>query len=425
MAKRIVIVGGGFAGLKAAKALASHASSEIEVIIIDRRNHHLFQPLLYQVATAGLSPAEIASPIRGLFPHDPHIHVMLDTVEGVHPQTNTLSLKEHGEYAYDYLIMACGAKHSYFGRPDWEDHAPGLKTLEQATEIRRRILTAFEKAETETDPAVQQQHLTFVIVGGGPTGVELAGAISEIARHTLKKDFRRIDPSKTRVLLIEAGPRVLAAFDSKLSAKAEKDLQELGIEVKTNTRVTEIRAGEVQTSEGTIRTSTVIWAAGVQPSKLNQHLESELDRAGRVKVKKDLSLPKFANVFVVGDQACFELEDGKTLPGLASVAMQQGHRAGQNILADLQGKVRTDFQYFDKGQMATIGRRKAIAQMGGLKVHGFFAWLMWLFIHIYYLIGFRNKITVFLDWVYAYFTFKKGARLITSPEWRTEEPPKS
>lgn len=422
MAKRILIVGGGFAGLKAARALAPHTGPELEVVILDRRNHHLFQPLLYQVATAGLSPADIASPIRGLFPRDKYIHVMLDTILNVNPEENSVTLQDRGDLSYDYLIMACGAKHSYFGRPDWEENAPGLKTLEQATEIRRRILTAFERAETETDPEIQNQHLTFVIVGAGPTGVELAGAISEIARHTLKRDFRRIDPSRTRVLLVEAGPRVLAAFDPSLSQQTEKDLIDLGIEIKTNTRVTEIKSGEVHTSSEVIRTSTIIWAAGVEPSKLNQDLKSDLDRSGRVKVQKDLSLEKFSNLFVVGDQACFEIEEGKTLPGLASVAMQQGHHAGLNIVADIQGKARKDFQYFDKGQMATIGRRKAVAQVSDLKFHGFFAWFLWLFIHIYYLIGFRNKMTVFLEWVYAYFTFKKGARLITSPDWRSEEP---
>jgi NADH dehydrogenase len=415
--KKVVIVGGGFAGLKAAKALAN--KKDVEMILLDRRNYHLFQPLLYQVATAGLSPAEISGPIRGIVSGYKNISVFLDNVQSVDLAKKTVQVPERS-IEYDYLIMACGAKHSYFKHPEWEENAPGLKTLEQATEIRRRILMAFEMAEKETNPEKQKQHLTFVIVGAGPTGVELSGAIAEISRQSLTKDFRRIDPSRTRVLLIEGGPRVLPAFDNSLSRKAAKGLEDLGVQIWTNTMVTDVRADAVTLGDEIVKASTILWAAGVQPSSLNKSLGVPLDRTGRVLIEKDLSLKDHPEVFILGDQACYTLKDGSSLPGLASVAMQQGDHAGKVILNELAGKPRREFHYLDKGQMATIGRRKAIAQIGKIRMSGFVAWLMWLFIHVYYLIGFKNKIFVIWQWGYAYFTFKRGARLIVDKEWRSQ-----
>lgn len=415
--KKVVIVGGGFAGLKAARALGN--KKDVSVTLLDRRNYHLFQPLLYQVATAGLSPAEISGPIRGILSKYQNISVFLENVNAVDLQNKKLQTSDRS-IDYDYLILACGAKHSYFAHPEWEDNAPGLKTLEQATEIRRRLLIAFELAEKETDPEKQKQHLTFVIVGAGPTGVELAGAIAEISRHTLMRDFRHIDPSRTRVLLIEAGPRILASFDADLSRRAARDLEDLGVQIWTNTRVTDVKPTSVVLGDEVIKASTIFWAAGVQPSSLNKTLGVPLDRSGRVIIEKDLSLKGHPEVFVLGDQACFLTEDGKSLPGLASVAMQQGEHAAHEILNDQKGKPRDEFKYLDKGQMATIGRRKAIAQINKLKFSGFFAWILWLFIHVYYLIGFKNKFFVIWQWTYAYFTFKRGARLIVDKEWRSQ-----
>ncbi|WII72179.1 NAD(P)/FAD-dependent oxidoreductase [Bdellovibrio sp. 22V] len=416
-AKKVVIVGGGFAGLKAARALGN--KENISVTVVDRRNYHLFQPLLYQVATAGLSPAEISGPIRGILSKYQNISVLLDNVSGVKLDERKIKLSDR-ELEYDYLILACGAKHSYFAHPEWEENAPGLKTLEQATEIRRRLLIAFELAEKETDVQKQKQHLTFVIVGAGPTGVELAGAIAEISRHTLMRDFRHIDPSQTRVLLIEAGPRILASFAPDLSRSAARSLEDLGVQIWTNTRVTDVQSDSVILGHEVIKASTILWAAGVQPSSLNKTLGVPLDRAGRVLIEKDLSIAGHPEVFVLGDQACYLTEQGTPLPGLASVAMQQGEHAAREILQDMNAKPRTSFRYLDKGQMATIGRRKAIAQIRNLKFSGFFAWLLWLFIHVYYLIGFKNKVFVIWQWAYAYFTFKRGARLIVDKEWRSQ-----
>lgn len=416
--KKVIIVGGGFAGIKAAKAFGN--KKDVSVTLIDRRNYHLFQPLLYQVATAGLSPAEISGPIRGILSKYQNISVFLDNVKAVDLAEKKVEITDR-KIDYDYLILACGAKHSYFAHPEWEENAPGLKTLEQATEIRRRLLIAFEMAEKETNPEKQKQHLTFVIVGAGPTGVELAGAIAEISRHTLMKDFRHIDPSQTRVLLIEAGSRILAAFDADLSRKAARDLEDLGVQIWTNTRVTEVKESSVVLGDEVVKASTILWAAGVQPSSLNKSLGVPLDRSGRVIIEKDLSLKDHPEVFVLGDQACYLTDDGKSLPGLASVAMQQGEHAAHEILHEIGGKPRTNFRYLDKGQMATIGRRKAIAQIHNLKFSGFFAWILWLFIHVYYLIGFKNKFFVIWQWAYAYFTFKRGARLIVDKEWRSQK----
>ena len=414
--KKVVIVGGGFAGLNAAKVLAGRR--EVEVEVIDRRNHHLFQPLLYQVATAGLSPAEIAVPIRGLLSGYANTNVNLANVLEVSP-TQKLVKTDSGSFPYDFAILACGSKHSYFGHPEWENFAPGLKTLEQATEIRRRVLLAFEKAERETDPERQKRLLTFVVVGAGPTGVELAGALGEISRFTLSRDFHRIDPARTRVMLIEAGPRILASFSEKLAKGAARDLEKLGVQIWTSTRVTGVSNEGVQLSQETLQAATVLWAAGVAPSSLGKTLGVPLDKVGRVVVEADLSVKGFPTLFVTGDQASCLGENGEPLPGLAPVAMQQGRCAARNILADIAGKARRPFHYMDKGQMATIGRKKAIAQTKHLQFSGFLAWMAWLLVHVYYLIGFKNRLFVLFSWAWAYLTFSRGARLIVDKEWRS------
>lgn len=414
--KSVVIVGAGFGGLKAAKQLASR--QDIRITLIDRRNYHLFQPLLYQVATAGLSPADIATPIRSVFSEFPNVDVVYGNATAI-DRAGRRVLTADAAYAYDYLILACGAKHSYFGHNEWEENAPGLKTLEQATEIRRRILLAFELAEKETDPDKRKTLLTFVIVGGGPTGVELAGSIAEISRYTLERDFRSIDPSRTRVILIEAGARLLAGFDESLSRRAARDLERLGVQIWTSTRVTEITAEGARLRDEFVAARTVIWAAGVQPSSLSQTLSAALDRQGRVIVRPDLSLENHPEIFVIGDQAAFTVAPGQTLPGLAPVAMQQGRHAGRNILRLLDGEATEEFRYVDKGMMATIGRKKAIVQTRSLKFGGFMAWAAWLFVHIFYLIGFKNKFFVFIQWAWSYMTFKRGARLIVDKEWRS------
>lgn len=421
MKKHVVIVGGGFAGINAAKTLGRNKN--FEITLIDKRNYHLFQPLLYQVATAGLSPADIATPIRTIFSEYSNIKVILGNAKAIDLQKNILIYNDE-KIEFDYLILACGAKHSYFGHNEWEKSSPGLKTLEQATEIRRRILLAFELAETEPDINKQKAYLTFVIVGGGPTGVEMAGAIAEISRFTLEKDFRNIHPERTRVLLIEAGPRVLAAFDEKMSKKAARDLEKLGVQVWTSTRVTNATEEGVELGGEQIKAKTIIWAAGVEPSSLGKALGVPLDQVGRVLIEEDLSLKNHKNIFVLGDQAHFPTSDGRGLPGLAPVAMQMGVCAARNIIKDFEQRPREKYQYKDKGMMATIGRRMAVLQVGNIKFSGFFAWAAWLFVHIYYLIGFKNRLFVFIQWAWSYFTFRRGARLILDKEWRTI-PPKS
>jgi NADH:ubiquinone reductase (H+-translocating) len=412
-AKRVVIVGAGFGGLSAAKRLAKNRS--VEILVVDRRNHSLFQPLLYQVATAGLSPADIAVPIRAELSGLNHVQVHLGNVVNINLAERWVRTEAETLF-FDYLILACGATHSYFGHPEWEKLAPGLKSLENATEIRRRILLAYELAERETDSEKQRALLTFVVIGGGPTGVELAGAIAEISRFTLEKDFRRIDPTKARVILIEAGERILSAFAPELSKKATRDLERLGVHVWTGTRVTNVTDQGVDISKEFIRAHTLLWAAGVQPSPLGAKLSVELDRIGRVIVGADLSIPGHPNVFVIGDQASVKTSDSGTLPGLAPVAIQEGRHTAKNILLDLQGRSRLPFSYRDKGMLATIGRSRAVMQIGSLRVGGFFAWAGWLFVHIYYLVGFKNKTFVFLNWTWSYVTFKRGARLIVERE---------
>ncbi len=419
----VVVVGGGFAGLRAVRNLALRGPRGLRITLIDRRNHHLFQPLLYQVAMAGLSPADIAVPIRTIVRRYRNVEVMLAEVTSVDRPNRTVHTNM-GPVPYDALVLACGATHSYFGHEEWEEHAPGLKTVEQATEIRRRVLTAFERAELECDPQKRKELLTFVVVGGGPTGVELAGALGEISRFTLGRDFRRIDPTRTTVLLIEAGPRVLPSFSEELSRGARRDLERLGVSVRTERLVTAIDDSGVELGEGEdrerIRAATVLWAAGVRASTPGPGFGAETDRSGRVMVEKDLSLADTPEVFVVGDQAHVEQADGSLVPGMAPAAIQMGECAANNILRDLRGAPRVEFRYRDKGQMATIGRARAVAESGGWKMRGVLAWLAWCFVHIFYLIGFRNRLLVAIQWAWSYARFRRGARLITDPDWRQE-----
>ena len=415
----VLVVGGGFAGLRVARDLGSVEG--VEVTLFDERNHHLFQPLLYQVAMAGLSPAEIAAPIRSILSDHANVLVRHERVETIDVEAKTLSTKS-GVFGYDYLVLATGARHSYFGHDAWEIHAPGLKTLAQATEIRRRVLSAFEEAEKEESASRREALLTFVVVGGGPTGVELAGAIGEMSRFTLARDFRRIDPRHARVVLVEAGSRILPMFSERMAARAERDLEDLGVEVRTNRLVTGIDAEGIEMGSEPLASRTVLWAAGVEASALNRQLGGELDRQGRVRVGEDLSLPGHPEVFVAGDQACCLSADGEPLPGLAPVAMQQGAYLARLIRDRVRGRVAgAPFRYRDKGQMATIGRKRAVLQVGRLELGGFVAWLAWLFVHVYYLIGFKNRLFVLLQWGVAYLTFRRGARLIVDRRWRGHE----
>jgi NADH:quinone reductase (non-electrogenic) len=406
---RVVIIGAGFGGLYAARALRR---APVDITVIDRRNHHLFQPLLYQVATAALSPGDIAYPIRAVLSRQKNTRVLLADVHAIDLKNRKAVLKD-GEVEYDYLIIATGASHSYFGHDEWEPSAPGLKTLEDALEIRRRILYAFERAERETDPERRKALLTFMVVGGGPTGLELAGAIAEISRQVLQHDFRAINPREARVILVEAGPRILSAFPPDLSAKAAASLEKLGAEVWTNSPVTSITPQRVVVANQEVPCATTLWAAGVQASPLARSLGIPLDKAGRVIVDPDLSIHGFPEVFVIGDLALFTYQTGKPLPGVAPVAIQQGRHAARNILSSIRGKPRKTFHYFDKGMLATIGRAAAVADFGFLRISGFFAWLAYLFVHIFFLIGFRNRFVVMFEWAWAYFTFQRGARLIT------------
>jgi NADH:ubiquinone reductase (H+-translocating) len=417
--RHVVIVGAGFGGLNAVKVLGN--KKNVEVTVIDRSNHHLFQPLLYQVAMAGLSPADIAAPIRSLVSSFKNVRVLQGTLTSIDLSSKLLQT-DFGVLTFDYLVLACGARHSYFGHNDWEEFAPGLKTLEQATEIRRRILSAFEIAERTTDREEQRRQLTFVIVGGGPTGVELAGAIGEMSRFTLARDFRNIDVKLARVILIEAGPRILPMFSEDQSSRATRDLETLGVQVWTSSSVTNIDSDGVEAGKERIRAATVLWAAGVEASPLGRQLRAETDRQGRVLVEPDLSVKDNPNVFVIGDLAHFSHQTGKPLPGTAPVAMQQGRFVARAILRDLRGESREPFHFVDKGQMATIGQSRAILELGRLHLAGWAAWILWLLIHIYYLTGFKNRVLVVAQWAWSYLTYGRGARLIVNKEWRFNLP---
>src|SRR6516162_10604645 len=414
---RVVIVGAGFGGLKAAQTLDR---SPVDITLIDSKNYHTFQPLLYQVATAGLSPGEIAAPIRWVVRYKPNIEVLLGEVENFDLARRVVKLPDL-ELGYDYLIVAAGASHAYFGHDDWEPYAPGLKTIEDALEIRRRVLLAFELAERQAIAGEGSEPLNFVVIGGGPTGVELAGTLAEISRHVLAKEFRSIDPAMARIILLEGGPRVLPAYPEDLSRRAQEQLEKLGVEVRTSAMVTVVEPGAVHVGDTRILAPVVLWAAGVAASPLGKMLGAPCDRAGRVLVQPDLSIPGHREVFVVGDLASLKDERGQPVPGLAPAAIQEGKYVAKAILCDLNGEARKDFHYWDKGTLATIGRAAAVANFGKLHISGFIAWLSWLFIHIFFLIGFRNRMLVFIQWAWSYVTYERGARLITGstslPGW--------
>ncbi len=426
---RVVIVVAGFAGLTAARRIAR---LPVQVTVVDRKNHHTFQPLLYQVATAGLSPGDIAAPIRWILRSHSNVEVLLEEVVDFKLNQKKVITKQQ-ELDYDFLIVASGATHAYFGHQEWEPLAPGLKTIEDALEIRRRVLLAFELAERQTANQTTESTaagkrgspLQFVVIGGGPTGVELAGTLAEIARHALNHEFRNIDPRQTRILLIEGTPRVLGTYSQELSRKAEDQLRRLGVEVRTSHMVTRIEPGAVWVGNERIPAPVILWAAGVAASPLGQKLGVPLDRAGRVLVQPDLSIPGHAEVFVLGDLAALQDENGKMLPGVAAVAIQQGDWAADNIARDLKNQPRRNFRYHDKGSLATIGRAAAVAQFGKFELSGYFAWLAWLFIHILFLIGFRNRLIVMIQWAWSYLTYERGARLITGsdelPGWTQPE----
>jgi NADH:ubiquinone reductase (H+-translocating) len=413
----VVIVGAGFGGLTAARTLARYP---VEITIIDRTNYHTFQPLLYQVATAGLSPGEIAAPIRWILRGQHQVQVLMEEVQDFDLSRRVVKAPDT-EIFYDYLIIAAGASHAYFGHDEWEPLAPGLKTIEDALEIRRRVLLAFELAERQAASGEKQTQLNFVVVGGGPTGVELAGTLAEIAREVLANEFRSIDPKRTTIILLEGGPRILPAYSEDLSRSAEEQLKKLGVEVHTSALVTGIEPGTVELGQTRLPAAVVLWAAGVAASPLGRKLGAATDRAGRVLVNPDLSIPGHPEVFVVGDLAALKDEHGRWLPGVAPVAMQQGKATAHNIGRELRGEARRNFHYFDKGNLATIGRAAAVAQFGKLHISGFLAWLAWLFIHIFFLIGFRNRLIVLIQWAWSYFTYERGVRLITGdkrlPGW--------
>jgi NADH:ubiquinone reductase (H+-translocating) len=405
---RVVIIGAGFGGLSAAKGLAR---APFDVTVVDRHNYHLFQPLLYQVATAGLSPGDIAGPIRGVLRRQENANVILAKVSGIDLATREV-VAEGRRIPFDDLIIATGAEHAYFGN-DWASFAPGLKTIDDATYLRRRILLAFERAETEPDAAERRRLLNFVVVGGGPTGVEMAGAIAELAKRALASDFRSIDPRSARIILLEAGPRLLPSFDPALSETARRSLDQLGVEIRLDSGVTDCDSMSVSIGRERIETRTIIWAAGVQASPAAEWLGVESDRAGRVKVQADLSVPGHPNIFVIGDAARALGTDGQPLPGVAPVAKQQGQYVARLLTARAQGKTLPPFRYRDFGSLATIGRKRAVAQLGIFKISGFVAWLLWSVAHIYFLIGFRNRLAVALHWLWNYVTFQRGTRLIT------------
>jgi NADH dehydrogenase len=440
---RVVIVGAGFGGLNAAQALAKE---RVRITVVDRKNFHTFQPLLYQVATAGLSPGEIAAPIRSILRSHKNIEVLMAEVTGFDLDRRLVKTSE-ADLAYDYLIVAAGATHSYFGHDDWEPYAPGLKTIEDALEIRRRVLLAFELAERQAASGETATPLNFVVVGAGPTGVELAGTLAEISHHALTHEFRSIDPARTHILLIEGGPRVLPAYAEDLSRSAQEQLNRLGVEVRTSTTVTKIEPGAVHAGDTRLPATVALWAAGVAASPLGKSLGAPIDRAGRVLVQPDLSLPGHPEVFVIGDLGALKDEHGKMLPGVAPVAIQQGHFVAKLIREELESRTitvegapslsrsvrqggdfdsRSTFHYWNKGSLATIGRAAAVAEFGKIHISGFIAWLAWLFVHILFLIGFRNRLLVFIQWAWSYVTYERGARLITGstylPGWSADQP---
>jgi NADH dehydrogenase len=411
--RHIVIVGGGFAGLYTARGLAD---AEAKITVVDRHNYHLFQPLLYQVAMAALNPSDIAAPIRSILRRQKNVTVLLGEVTSVDPGARSVALADGGTLPYDFLVLATGATHSYFGHPEWERFAPGLKTIEDALEIRRRVLLAFESAERETDPELQKAWLTFVVIGAGPTGVELAGALSEIARQTMTRDFRRIKPENARVILLEGRERVLPPYPPSLSESARRQLERLGAEVVTNAVVTDVSDREVRVGDRVIPTRTVLWGAGVQASPVARSLGVPLDRAGRVLVEPDLTIPGHPEIFVLGDLAAVQQRDGSFVPGVAPAAIQAGQHTAANLERALAGQPLRAFRYRDKGSLATIGRAAAVADFGRVRFGGFFAWMAWLLIHIFFLIGFRNRFLVITQWAWAYLTYQRGARLITGKD---------
>ena len=407
---RVVILGAGFGGINAAMGLRK---AKVDITVIDRRNYHLFQPLLYQVATAGLSPAQIAMPIRHILKRQKNATVLMEKVHGIDKDARVV-ITSSRRVPYDYLVVATGARHAYFGHDEWEETAPGLKTIGDATEIRARILIAFEKAEVTEDPNLRGKLLTFVVVGGGPTGVELSGAIAELARKAIVRDFRHIDSSTARVVLVEAGERLLPAFPANLSASAKRQLEKLGVEVRLGHAVTQCDDSGVVLADGEgISSACVLWAAGVTASRSARWLDAEADRAGRVIVNDDLSLPGHPDIFVIGDTAAVKGVDGRLVPGVAAAAKQMGRYVADTVKARLAGKPVKPFRYIDYGNLATIGRKAAVADFGWMRLSGFPAWLLWTFAHLWFLVGFRNRIIVFLDWAWAYATFDRGARLIT------------
>lgn len=414
---QVVIVGGGFAGLWAARALAT---APVQVSLIDRSNHHLFQPLLYQVATAGLSAPDIAAPLRHILRGQANVQVLMREVAAVEPEAKRLRFADGSHRSFDYLLLATGARHAYFGHDQWAAHAPGLKTLDDAFLIRRRVLKAFEQAECEADEATRRAWLNFVIVGGGPTGVELAGTLAEIARHTLKREFRRIDPSRARVMLVEAGPRVLSSFPPELSANAEAQLRKLGVELRCGVPVADIDAQGVQLGSERVQARTVLWAAGVAASPLGASLGVPLDRAGRVLVQPDLSVPGHPEIFVAGDLAAIE-QDGRAVPGVAPAAKQMGTQVAKTIARRLRGESSQPFRYRDYGNLATIGRMAAVVDFGRLRFGGLLAWWFWLIAHVFFLIGFRNRLIVLVNWAWSYWTYQRHARIVVGEEASTSE----
>ena len=405
----VLIIGGGFAGLAAARGLAG---GHCHVTLIDRHNHHVFQPLLYQVATAGLSPGDIASPIRWILRKQERLRVLLGAVERIDATARRVWLDGGDSVAYDYLIVGAGAAHAYFGHDEWSELALGLKTLDDALAIRRRVLLAFEEAERETDPMRQRVLLTFIIIGGGPTGVELAGALAEIARQALRSEFDAIDPASARILLVEAGPSILSSFPEGLRRSARRSLQALGVVVREGAAVTDVVGGQVTLDGERIEARTILWAAGVAAAPIGRDLGPAVDRAGRVMVERDLRAPGHSREFVVGDLACFTHQTGRPLPGVAQVAKQMGSHAAKNVARLIRGDATLPFRYVDLGNMATIGRAAAIADFGWLRLSGFPGWLLWLVVHILFLIGFRNRLSVLLQWAGAYLTYQRSVRLI-------------